>query len=346
MKKIVAAMMSIIMILSLTACGDSSSKKGSNPNLGCELSDYLFMDSKDKMDKFIEDNELIHDEENGDYYNHYISIELNEEGSAIVMATLSESGSKYTLYGISVGEVFDRDMVTSRLNRNNLPLISDEGDYIYYGATGLFIDGPAIAVRLNEDDTVGFMAYSCDGMDRFTSYADDTTEMTAIEIYTNFANQLNDESSIFHGSFTDKAMTFIDNHPDLFIGNDPENNSYNYLSTEAFEYKKYIKSPENYPLTIISDSEMDVYDITETNLDDGTCLTEGVLGAGIGIGEGVFYFIMIGSIDVYSGDGVSITALPLGYGSFENAAGDLTNCVYLAITHMESCNDYSYGYDY
>ena len=343
MKKIVAAMMSIIMILGFTACGDSSSKKGSSPNLGCELSDYLFMTSEEKMNKFIEDNELIHDEENGDYYNHYISIELNENGSAIMMATLSESGSKYTLYGISIGEVFDRDMVTNRLDRNNLPLISDEGDYVYYGATGLFVDGPALAIRLDEDGTVGFMAYSADGMDRFTSYAGDTTDMTAMEIYTNFANQLDSESSIFHGSFTDKALTFIDNHSDLFIGNDPFGDGYTYTgNNEGFDYRKYIKSPENYPLTIITDFDMYVYDISETNISEGMCLTEGVLGAGNRIGEGVFYFIMPGTIDVYSGDTVDIMALPLGYGSFENAAGELTNCVYLAITHMEKAASYEY----
>ena len=80
MKKFLAGIMSIMMTLSITACGKSEQpKKGESADLGCEVSDYLFLESEDKINKFIEDNELRYDEDNGDYFNHYISITLDEE---------------------------------------------------------------------------------------------------------------------------------------------------------------------------------------------------------------------------------------------------------------------------
>lgn len=350
MKRVFAAMLTAVVALSLTACGgvadDGSgagqkfdSTKGVSADLGCELSDYLFMESKEKMDKFIEDNELQYDEENGDYFNHYISITLDAAGAAIAMATLSNPGN-YSMFGIGIGEAFDREIVTNRLNRNSLPLLSDEGNYVYYGFSGFDVT-PMLAVRLNEDGTVGFICYDAYGANDIASFSGDTTDMTAIEIYTDFSNQLNDESSIFHGSFTDKALTFIENHPDLFIGNDPNNESSNYMGNEYFSYKKYIKSPENYPLTLMCDYDMYVYDITETNISEGMSLTEGVLGSGITSDcDGTYYFIMPGSVEVYSGDFVNIAALPLGYGSFESTSGELTKCVFLAVTNMSVVDEY------
>lgn len=348
MKRVFAAMLTAVVALSLTACGgvadDGSgagqkfdSTKGISADLGCELSDYLFMESKEKMDKFIEDNELQYDEENGDYFNHYISITLDDAGAAIAMATLSNPGN-YSMFGIGIGEAFDREIVTNRLNRNGMPLFSDEGNYIYYGASGIKYGAPALAIRLDEDGTIGFVVYTANGVENFTSYDTDTTgDMTAIEIYTAFAESLNDENSGFHGSITDKALTFIENHPDLFVGGDPNGESEDYMSNEAFYYKKYAKSPENYPLTIVGDYELYVSDITETNVSDNMCITEGVLTPyyGYDTGDGgVYYFIMLGSVEVYSGDCVNFTALPIGYGSFENTAGEQTRCVFLAVTSM------------
>ena len=67
-KKFFAGIMVVMMILSITACGKSEQpKKGESTELGCEVSDYLFLDSEDKINKFIEDNELRYDEDNGDY---------------------------------------------------------------------------------------------------------------------------------------------------------------------------------------------------------------------------------------------------------------------------------------
>lgn len=348
MKRLFAAMMSAIMVLSLCACGDSSSKKGSNPNLGCELSDYLFMESKDKMDKFIEDNELQYDEENGDYYNHYITITLSEDGTTIEMATIMNQ-SKYTMFGISVGEEFDRDIVSARLNRNRIPLFSDEGDYIYYGSSGVAYEDEALAIRLEEDGTVGFVVYTSKGLNYIASFAGDTTDMNAMEIYTNFANQLNSDISIFTGSFTDKAMIFIDNHQDMFIDNEFSEDYSNYMGSEYFSYKKYIKSPDGYPTTLMCDYDMYVYDISETDISDGMSLTEGVIGSGITSDSyGVFYFIMPGSIEVYSGDYVNVVGLPLGCGTFENAVGEVTECVFLAVVYMTLADnmDVEYAYDY
>lgn len=69
MKKFVTALLAIAMALSLAACAgnaDSSSSankkfdsnKGVSAELGCELSDYLFFESKEKVNKFIENTSL------------------------------------------------------------------------------------------------------------------------------------------------------------------------------------------------------------------------------------------------------------------------------------------------
>ena len=347
MKKFVTALLAIAMALSLAACGgnaDSSSSsgkkfdsnKGVSAELGCELSDYLFFESKDKVNKFIEDNELQYDEENGDYFNHYISIKTNEDASSITLASLVNPGN-YTLFGINIGETFDRDIVTNRLNRNNLPLLSDEGDYIYYGASGVD-NTPMLGVRLNDDGTVGFVVYDAEGGSQITSNAEDSTEadMTAPEIYRNLAETLFADGSGFHGSFTEKALTFIDNHPNLFIGGDPENESSAYMSNEWFDYRKYAKSAENYPLTIIDGYETYVLEISETNLNDSMCLSEGIITDfdSITNQEVAYYFFMPGSIDVYNGDYVNFAALPLGYGSYDSTDGGSVKCVFLAVTSM------------
>lgn len=331
MKKFLAGIMVIMMILNITACGKSEQpKKGESADLGCEVSDYLFLDSEDKINKFIEDNELRYDEDNGDYFNHYISITLDEDKSSITMATLINPGN-YTMFGISIGETFDRDIVTSRLNRNNLPLLSDEGDHIYYGVSGID-ESPVLCIRLNNDGTVGFVLYDAKGAESVASNAEEIIDMTAPEIYRAFEDYINSEGSEFHGPLVDKALTFIDNHPDLFIGGDPNHEAANYMSNEAFDYRKYAKSAENYPLTIIWGSEMYVYDISENNITDNMCLTEGVL---VDSSDGhVYYFLMPGTVDVYMGDYVDFEALPIGYGSFNNTDGGTTDCVYLAVTSM------------
>ena len=347
MKRLFATLLIVFMVLSLIACGGTTdngssserkfdSNKGISTDLGCELSDYLFIDSKDKLGKFIENNELQYDDENGDYFNHYISIKTNEDVSSITLATLINPGN-YTLFGISIGETFDRDIVTNRLNRNSMPLLSDEGKYLYYGVSG--IDGaPMLVVRLNDDDTVGFVAYDADGGDQITSYAgDDVGNMTAPEIYRKLAENLFADDSGFHGSFTEKALTFIDNHPDLFIGGDPDNESSTYMSNEWFDYRKYAKSAENYPLRIITGYETYMLEISETNISDSMCLSEGIIIDYDGsIEQSVaYYFFMPGSVDVYSGDYVNFAALPLGYGSYDNTDGGTTKCVFLAITSMD-----------
>lgn len=332
MKKFLASIMAIMMVLSITACGSSEQpKKGASAELGCEISDYLFLDSEEKISKFIEDNELQYDEENGDYFNHYISVTLDEDSSSITMATLSNPGN-YTMFGISIGETFDRDIVTSRLNRNNLPLLSDEGDYIYYGVSGMN-ESPILCVRLNDDGTVGFVLYDAEGAESVASNANVVADITAPELYRLFEESLKAEDSAFHGPLVDKALTFIDNHPDLFIGGDPNHEAVNYMSNEAFDYRKYAKSAENYPLTIIWGSEMYVYDISENNISDNMCLTEGVIFSYNDPKE-VYYFLMPGSIDVYMGDYVDFEALPIGYGSFDNTDGGTTDCVFLAVTSM------------
>lgn len=332
MKKFLAIMLAIMMVISTTACSSNSEpKKGASTELGCEISDYLFLDSEEKISKFIEDNELRYDEENGDYFNHYISVTLSEDSSSITMATLSNPGN-YTMFGIGIGETFDRDIVTNRLNRNNLPLLSDEGDYIYYGVSGID-ESPVLCVRLNEDGTVGFVLYDTNGTESVASNANVVADISAPEIYRAFEESLKAEDSAFHGPLVEKALTFIDNHPDLFIGGDPNHEAANYMSNEAFDYRKYAKSAENYPLTIIWGSEMYVYDISENNISDNMCLTEGVLFNSGNVQE-VYYFLMPGSIDVYMGDYVDFEALPIGYGSFNNTDGGTTDCVFLAVTSM------------
>lgn len=332
MKKFLASIMVIMMIISITACGSSEQpKKGASTELGCEISDYFFLDSEEKISKFIEDNGLQYDEENGDYFNHYISVTLDEDSSSITMAALSNPGN-YTMFGISIGETFDRDIVTSRLNRNNLPLLSDEGDHIYYGVSGMD-ESPILCVRLNDDGTVGFVLYDAEGAESVASNTNVVADITAPELYRMFEDSLKADDSAFHGPLVDKALTFIDNHPDLFIGGDPDHEAVNYMSNEAFDYRKYAKSAENYPLTIIWGSEMYVYDISENNISDNMCLTEGVIFSYSDPKE-VYYFLMPGSIDVYMGDYVDFEALPIGYGSFDNTDGGTTSCVFLAVTSM------------
>lgn len=330
MKKFLASIMAIMMLLSITACGKSEQpKKGESADLGCEVSDYLFLDSEDKINKFIEDNELRYDEDNGDYFNDYISITLDEDKSSITMAALIDPGN-YTMFGISIGETFDRDLVTSRLNRNNLPLLSDEGDHIYYGVSGID-ESPVLCIRLNDDGTVGFVLYDAKGVESVASNAEEIIDITAPEIYRAFEEYLNSEDSEFHGTLVDKALTFIDNHPDLFIGGDPNHEAAKYMSNEAFDYRKYSKSAENYPLTIIWGSDMYVYYISENYITDNVCLTEGALMDSEGH---VYYFLMPGTIDVYTEDYVNFEALPIGYGSFYTTSGETTDCVYLAVTSM------------
>lgn len=87
MKRLFAPLLIVVMVLSLVACGGTTdngssserkfdSNKGISTDLGCELSDYLFIDSKDKLGKFIEENELQYffmpgsvDVYSGDYVN-------------------------------------------------------------------------------------------------------------------------------------------------------------------------------------------------------------------------------------------------------------------------------------
>lgn len=352
MKKLVALMMAVIMVMPLAACGGSSdggstneSKKSSTSELGCEITDYMFTNSIDKVGQFIEDNQLEYDSESGYYKNEYIAIYTNDAMTAIVSAAIIKAGN-YTLYNVDVGDEIDRDITTNRLNRNSLPLYTDEGDRIIYAAaTG----GPAFCIKLDENGLVSFVLYEMRGLDYIASIGDEaeqetTTNITASDIYKTLSTSLFQDSGIT-GSFTDKALAFIDNHQNLFMGNDPNNESANYFNNEAFEYKKFIKSAENYPLSMIDLYDCGVVDIWEENLEDGTCMTYALV-TNYFYDEDIVYFVFApGSFDIYSGDEVTITGIPLGNGAYEDTSGGTTKCIFIASTNMHLFDDGYYEYE-
>lgn len=357
MKKFLALMMAMVMVMSLTACSGNSdggsantteSKKTTTKSeLGCEITDYMFTNSTDKMGKFIEDNELVYDEESGSYKNDYICIYMNDTMSTIVSASIINPGN-YTIYNIDVGDVFDREIVTNRLSRVSLPLYTDEGDRVVYAAS---TSGEALYVRLNDDGTVAFVDYDMRGLEYFVSVGEEVINsnaeysLSASDIYHDLSNYLFQEGSGITGSFTDKALTFIDNHPDLFIGNDPNNESAIYFNNNAFEYKKFIKSAENYPLSMI-ELDCGVVDIWECNIgDSGACMTYALV-TNYFYDEDIVYFVFTpGSFEIYNDDEIYITGIPLGNGSYEDSSGGTTSCIFIAATSMNLLDDrYGYGY--
>lgn len=348
MKKFSVTLLTVFMILGLTACGGSSDggstsetkKSVSKSELGCEITDYMFTNSIDKVNQFIEDNQLEYDSESGYYKNDYIAVCMNDTMTTIVSASIIKAGN-YTIFNIDVGDEFDREVVTNRLNRNRLPLYSDEGNYIFYASN---TDSPALGVRLEDDGTVGFVMYELRGLDYIVSQGDEVEQelinnMSASDIYKTLSTFLFQEGSGVTGSFTEKALTFIDNHQNLFIGNDPDNESEAYLSTYAFEYKKFIKSAENYPLSVIYLYHCYVIDIWEGNLDDGSCMTYALVENHFDDEEIVYFIFAPGSFDIYSGDEVSISGIPLGNGSYEDSSGGTTKCIFIASTSMNLFDD-------
>lgn len=359
MKKFVAFMMAIIMVVALTACGGSSdngstneSKKSSTSELGCEITDYMLASSStNRVGQFISDNQLEYDSESGYYKNDYIAIYTNDKMDTIISAAITKAGN-YTLFNVDVGDELDRDITTSRLNRNNLPLYSDEGNRIVYSSSS---GGPVFYIRLEDDGTVGFVLYEMRGMDYVVSLADDDSQeaisnYSVTDIYKTLSTSMFQEGSGITGSFTEKALTFIDNHQNLFVGNDPNNESATYMSDDAFDYRKYSKSAENYPLSIEEVYQGTIIDIWEENLDDGTCMTYGILENNTMFADSdevTYLFIAPGSFDIYVDDCVDVLGLPLGNGTYQSIDGGSVKCVFFAITSMEVYNDYDYnGYDY
>lgn len=353
MKKFSVALLTVFMVLGLTACGGSSDggstsetkKSVSKSELGCEITDYMFTNSIDKIGKFIEDNALEYNDESGYYENDYIAVYMNDTMTTIVSAAIINPGN-YTIYNIDIGDEFDREIVTNRLNRNGMPLYTDEGNRVVYAAS---TTSEALYVRLNDDGTVAFVMYDLRGLEYFAGIGEEVykeeieSSLSASDIYKDLSNKLFQDGSGITGSFTDKALTFIDNHPDLFIGNDPNNESAAYFNNNAFEYKKFIKSAENYPLSMIELYDCGVIDIWEGDIDGSSVCMTYALVANYFYDEDIVYFVFApGSFEIYNDDEVSITGIPLGNGSYEDASGGTTKCIFIASTSMNLFDD---GYD-
>lgn len=115
---------------------------------------------------------------------------------------------------------------------------------------------------------------------------------------------------------TEKSATFLETHPDVFINTSIEGSNLEF--EENFKYEAFAKNPSKFGDKLIKVPKLKVVQIFEhTGLgyDYTFCIAQDS-------SYNVYYFYMLGfADDVYEGDRITLTALPLDYFTYPNTLG-------------------------
>lgn len=166
-----------------------------------------------------------------------------------------------------------------------------------------------------------------------TIKSDISSSSTPIDIY----NKLSKISSIDF-TISDKAKTFISEHPNLFPAKSIAdcNNYVNY----GIEYKHLSKNIENYGDSMVC-VNANISGIRELKPEE-TGFKDIITKISL-MDDNFNYFLVyyIGSIDLYEDDSVTIYGIPLGMGIGENAMGGTVTVATIAASAMTKQVDYS-----
>jgi len=112
---------------------------------------------------------------------------------------------------------------------------------------------------------------------------------------------------------TEKAASFLEKHPDVFVNTSTEDADVEY--EENFRYEAFAKNPAKFGDKLIKVSGLNVVQIFEHSgfgYDYTFCIAQDSA-------YNVYYFYMLGyAEDVYEGDRITLTALPLDYFTYPN----------------------------
>ncbi|MGN1317680.1 MAG: zinc-ribbon domain-containing protein [Lachnospirales bacterium] len=133
-------------------------------------------------------------------------------------------------------------------------------------------------------------------------------------------------------TISDKAKAFLTEHPNLFPAK-AYIDCQDYI-TWSVEYKHLAKNAANY-----GDKLIEIYgtisQIWELSTDvTGLNDTVSVINMSDYNGDRFFVFYY-GSLDIYEGDNITMTGLPLDMGSYTNTIGGSTNCAVIAGTYIQ-----------
>lgn len=127
-----------------------------------------------------------------------------------------------------------------------------------------------------------------------------------------------------------KAKEFLNTHQDVAPAKSEKSIS-KYVDSSV-EFKKISKNQNNFGDKIMKVNAAYVIDIKETDLDDGSVLSELQVADDDG---NVYYIIHNDSLEVYKEDTIKFYGIPLGMSGYENVSGGTTNCVVLAGSYVE-----------
>lgn len=127
-----------------------------------------------------------------------------------------------------------------------------------------------------------------------------------------------------------KAEKMLKEHPELFTQN--SSNGVDAYTDTTIQYKHLIKNVDNYGDKLILIPEAYVVSTYETNLDNGSTLTELQLSD---IDGNCFYVCSKNKHDnIFEGDVIQCYALPMGATSFDNIGGGTTLAIVCANSYI------------